>query len=863
MALVNQTDSRQVTKTDALTARLNSSCSKVKKLAEVAGTYSIKSVLKAFKNGNYKALVLSVQQIHQTEGRSDRYTKAKKGLPAFTFGGTFKKKRANKNLLVSSGVVIGDLDKIGDRLEDYFKKLCNDPYILAVWKSPSGDGIKFLIAIPFVKDDEEYKSYLKAIENYFEQTYGIILTFGTEGADIARNCFVCYDPDLYIAESVEVFTETLPYYQEKPKAEIKPKSIPQGISQNGKYAEQALNACIDIITSSIPKTSTQRGNRHYSRRKAGILAGGYIAGGILNETKITPLLENAVSANTTLKTETAFKTVLDGIEWGKQYPITEEQKEAERRAWLKEKLGSYPENDRRKKPAAGGPSPGSDGKSYETETKGEGKEKSKTDGPGIFWEYVTVNAKGDLKLTINRSKFIEFLQANGFYKTELNDKDYIFVRVEKNVVTEVRPVHIKNFVKRYIRSLETPETPEIEAAILKGARQYFATDLIEFLDNIVIRFNRPDKKTAYRYYKNCVAKVTAEKGIETLEYSDLPGKVWKNQILDRDFKIVDFDNCEYERFINNVSNRKEQPERKDSFTSAIGYLLHGFKHKPLAKAVVCVDEKIPRNDNEANGGTGKGIFFNAIAELKNSVIKDGQTFKSDKTFLYQDVNLDTEILIIDDAKKNFPFHAVFSTITEDMPVEKKNRPLFIIPFEKSPKIIFTTNFTIKGRGVSYERRKFEIEFADFYNAKFTPFDEFKHTLFDDWSAEEWLRFDNFMLTCCWLYLKKGLIEYQRRNIAERTLIDDTHRDFVEYAEENLETGMHDRGKLYGEFREQYTDFNNDKFTKNTFRKWLSFYADFKNWHADFKRSNSKDYVTFTKKLPFLPELPANVPESNS
>lgn len=483
------------------------------------------------------------------------------------------------------------------------------------------------------------------------------------------------------------------------------------------------------------------------------------------------------------------------------------------------------------------------------------KKAAQEPGAGVFWEYVTVNAKGDLKLTINRSRFIEFLQRNGFYKTELNDKDYIFVRVDKNIVTEVRPVHIKNFVKQYIQSLKIPEAPEIETAILKGARQYFATDLIEFLDNIKIVFNRPDKITAFFYYRNCVAKVTGEKGIEVIQYSDLPGKIWRNQILDRDFKVIGFDGCEYERFINNVSGQAgqdKQPERKDAFTSAIGYLLHGFKHKPIAKAVICVDERIPRNDNEANGGTGKGIFFNAIAKLKNSVIKDGQTFKSDKTFLYQDVNLDTEILIIDDAKKSFPFHAVFSTITEDMPVEKKNRPLFIIPFERSPKMIITTNFTITGRGTSYERRKFEIEFADYYKANFTPYDEFKHTLFDDWSAEEWLKFDNFMLTCCWLYLKDGLIEYSRRNVAERTLIDDTHRDFVEFAKESLETGSFDRNELYDKFRKQYTDFNNDKFTTNTFRKWLTYYADFKNWHADFKRSNSKNYVAFTKKLPFPP-----------
>jgi len=88
------------------------------------------------------------------------------------------------------------------------------------------------------------------------------------------------------------------------------------------------------------------------------------------------------------------------------------------------------------------------------------------------------------------------------------------------------------------------------------------------------------------------------------------------------------------------------------------------------------------------------------------------------------MSVDTQVLSFDDVKKHFDFERLFSVITEGITIEKKNKDAIKIPFDKSPKIIITTNYAIKGKGNSFERRKWELEFKQFYTQEFTPQVEF-------------------------------------------------------------------------------------------------------------------------------------------
>ena len=189
------------------------------------------------------------------------------------------------------------------------------------------------------------------------------------------------------------------------------------------------------------------------------------------------------------------------------------------------------------------------------------------------------------------------------------------------------------------------------------------------------------------------------------------------------------------------------------------------------------------------------------------------------------------MLTFDDVRKKFDFERLFSIVTEGITVEKKNRDAIKIPFENAPKVIITTNYAIKGKGNSFERRKWEVEFSAYYSKEYTPEIEFGRLLFSDWEEDEWLLFDNYMISCLQLYLGEGFIKSKFTNLDMRRLIAETVEEFVEWAtdqqnEDLFVTG----GRIYGQ--ELYTSFVNEnsdfqKLSHRAFYRWVDAYVNYK------------------------------------
>ena len=123
--------------------------------------------------------------------------------------------------------------------------------------------------------------------------------------------------------------------------------------------------------------------------------------------------------------------------------------------------------------------------------------------------------------------------------------------------------------------------------------------------------------------------------------------------------------------------------------------------------------------------------MNGIAQMKKLVVIDGKSFNFEKSFAYQLVSADTQILCFDDVKKHFDFERLFSVVTEGLTLEKKNKDAIKIPFSRSPKVAITTNYAIKGKGSSFERRKWELE-PQHYTKEYTPLVEFGKLMFGEW-----------------------------------------------------------------------------------------------------------------------------------
>ncbi len=163
-------------------------------------------------------------------------------------------------------------------------------------------------------------------------------------------------------------------------------------------------------------------------------------------------------------------------------------------------------------------------------------------------------------------------------------------------------------------------------------------------------------------------------------------------------------------------------------------------------------------------------------------------------------------------------------ITTGVEVEKKRKDAFYIKFEESPKIVITSNYPIKGPGGSSdERRRFEFEVANYYNADFTPEVEFGNRFFnEDWGINEWQKFYHFLMECLMEYLNIGLKKSPSINFEKKKLEMNTSKEFLEFADNFLEFNCwEDKREAEELFRDCFPDSN---ISPHMFKKYLEEYC---------------------------------------
>lgn len=420
-----------------------------------------------------------------------------------------------------------------------------------------------------------------------------------------------------------------------------------------------------------------------------------------------------------------------------------------------------------------------------------------------FWD---VNDKN--QAVINRGRLIDFLHQHGGFALFYYDKNstiYRIVQCKDGFLQEASSEYMKKFVIEYIDRLPdtfdggiTPD--DLKGLILKSHDQFFSNGLLEFLPRGEYNVLADTLDSAFFPFKNGVVKVSSD-NIKLLSYAEVNRVVWKTQIIDFQIKIdpdIGDKEPEYGEFINCISGNDE-----DKFKYActlIGYLLHKYKDPAKPYCVILAEE----NDNESKGGgTGKGIFLTAISKLVNTERVDGKNFKLDKNFAFQRVGLDTKLIAIEDTRKNVDFEGFYSIITEGITVEKKNKDELFIPYKDSPKIVFTTNYTIINSGAHARRRQKTFEFAGFFGAENTPVQHFKHNLFDDWDLTQWELFYNFMFECCKGYMIAGILETGSTLKVRRKHIRLKYGDeFIEWFDEYVK----DEAFTWSKFIELYEGF---------------------------------------------------------
>ena len=748
-------------------------------------------VLGRIKDGASKDLVMKIRSENSKSTRNE----LKKELPAICFSGIFSQRRDDA-MVEHSGLLCLDFDGYGSRsdmLEDK-ETFSKDRYVYSVFISPSGKGLKVLVKIP--RDRDNHTKYFDSIQEHFNSPY-----FDKSTKNISRVCYESYDPLIFTNQEPEMWTKVLEQ-KYKEVTTIDAPTLP--ITDKGKVADILLR----WWEKKYPMSDGSRNNNMY------VIASAFNDFGVEKSTAQFILRQyeqedfNADEINTTI--DSAYRQTQNFNT--KYYEDTERVNLVKKKVVAGEDISSI---------RAELVSKDIDAKVIDSLVE---NIQSQTD-ENVFW---TKSEKGAIKIV--HVMFKIFLENNGFYKYQpKGSKNFIFVRVTNNLIDHASDSQIKDYVLEHLLENDELDVYNYFAEHTK----YFKAEFLTLLKSIDVYFVEDKKDMSFLYYKNCAVKVTKDE-ITAIDYLDLGGYVWKDHVIDRNYNRCSGSESDFKKFVSNICSNDES--RIKSMESTIGFLMHGHKDASYCPAVIFNDEVISENPE---GGTGKGLVMQGISKMKKLVILDGKSFTFEKSFPYQTVSVDTQVICFDDVRKHFNFERLFSVVTEGLTLEKKNKDAINIPFDKSPKVTITTNYAIKGSGNSFARRKWELELKQHYSKDYTPFDEFGKMMFQDWTDDEWCIFDNYMIGNLQFYLNNGFIKSDFVNLKIRKLSAETCHEFIEWCglidgsvpSEKLIPNMRiPKSELYDDFVEENPDFApKAKMTvsRKKFGSWLNKYCLYK------------------------------------
>lgn len=766
-------------------------------------TMDVEDMLKRIKDKDHNKHLDIINKLRNLPSE-DQEKELKKQLPLICWSGVFLK-RTDNDCIKHSGLICLDFDD-----ESFDSIMQKKEYIYAAFISPTATGVKVMIRIP--ENIIDHSDYYMSLADYFG-----LSTIDPKCKNISRGCYLSYDPNMYHNPEAPIFYKLLP--KKEVKYEKQHKNSPFLVHSNDKIIDRLVKQHKDEFT---------KGNRNNA---CYILACELNRFGITESTAINVLQDfvedgftdsemrrTTRSAYNTNAHEFKTKSFTDSTFVNKVENLIRHQVPEEQIIDILKKEDNI-----------------------ELDTAMLAiREAIDKINKSFFWE-----KKTERYVEIKPERLNKWLDDNMIFRYMINDKDWIMIRNHNCHISEITIAQIKGYIRDYMRDNASKCDSFTKAQVIdKLNKKYLKDDNLEWLRPVEINWLRDSRNKAYFFYKNTWIEID-KNGVRCIEANDkVGGHIWNDQIIDRPITIIDnpddYQDAEFCRFIWNIttgqsseafvelSETDKEPyiERFHHMCRTIGYILHNFKDPANPRAVILTDEVISDNPE---GGVGKGVFLKGLGKIKNMVTMDGKAFNSAKSFLWQRVTLATQIIALEDVGRYFDFEKQFSMITEGIEVEKKNKDSFYIPYDKSPKLLITSNYVIQGTGASHERRRIEIELKQYYKPDYTPRDEFGHNLYDDWDAVEWNLFDNFMMWCVQQYLLHGVAKPVNKNLSLKKLRNFVPESFIEWiALKELEHNVyHDLGALCDEFRT--IDHDSFKVTNKKMSTWIREYCMYYKW----------------------------------
>ena len=533
-----------------------------------------------------------------------------------------------------------------------------------------------------------------------------------------------------------------------------------------------------------------------------------------------------------------------------------------------------------------------------------------------FWDTATNNKTGKVEYSISSVRLYYFLQLNGFYALRDENSDAArYICIDGNVVTAVRARDVRKFVRIWAESSFLAEP----VRNLIATSMKFSESALENLKEVNLDFTNFTPDTQTMFFQNLIVLITPSEIKEfRRDECAVDRFVWNENVIDHkvrmlppmfeisrmedssfDISLVHPERSPFLGYLINSSRlhwRKEMEQRfimggeskealqaMEAYKAAhrfcldgeglspleiaeqkqcllnklfsIGYLLHHHKSPSRPWAPIAMDNKIG-DQGECNGRSGKSFLFRTLAMFMKTVTLSGRNPKlMDNPHVFDQVNKDTDFILVDDCAQYLPMGLFYDLITSDMTVNPKNNKSFTIPFADSPKFAFSTNFVPSDFDSSSVARSLYIVFSDYYHEKSSQndyresrriADDFGGDLFSNsYTEEQWNADINVLLQCIRFYL--SLVDTNIKilppmeNILRRKYLQDMGANFQDWAEmyfaegsENLNTFII-RKQAFDSFR-AYA--NNQSMSMQTFSKKLQAFCEVTPYIAEL---NPQEY----------------------
>lgn len=159
-------------------------------------------VLESIKSGNeyFKPIL---EKIRNTKEHKKQNSIKLSLLPVFCPSGTFSRME-DKGIQSLSGVICIDIDNISD-LGTEFARIKKFEFVLSIFKSPSGKGLKALV-LHNLSNTELHKELYWKIGGELGLIGRSDLKFDSSCSNLSHPCFWSYDSELYLNRKATVFT---------------------------------------------------------------------------------------------------------------------------------------------------------------------------------------------------------------------------------------------------------------------------------------------------------------------------------------------------------------------------------------------------------------------------------------------------------------------------------------------------------------------------------------------------------------------------------------------------------------------------------------------------------------------------------